>query len=101
MRIRAALALGREEFAATLGVHLRTLDRWERAELDCACAKGLPADMLTALRDRILREGALPEESRKIGNLVSQALLREGSLSAFAQLLWWAGRRRRMFPWPT
>jgi|GEM_PF-5745637 len=96
-RIRAGLGLSRDQLARALAVHLTTLDRWERAGRQPIKAGGLAADMLSALRDRIAREQCSLAESRRVGDLVQQALLREGSLPAFAELLRFAGRRRRLW----
>ncbi len=96
-RIRAALGISREDLATTLAVHITTVTRWEEAEDRAIGIGGLPAAMLSALRDRVIREQCVITETRRVGDLVQQALLREGSLSAVAELLRFAGRRRRLW----
>jgi DNA-binding transcriptional regulator YiaG len=92
-RIRAALNLHRAELAEALGVHVASVIRWENLHRQPIPAEGLPLRLLSALRDRVVVEGAPLEESRASGRYVAQSLLRNGSLEATAELIRFANAR--------
>jgi DNA-binding transcriptional regulator YiaG len=84
--VRAALNLYRAEFADALGVSVPTLTRWERQGREAIRARGHPARLLSALRDRVVVEGVALEDARTTGRFIAQCLLRHGRLEATNEL---------------
>jgi len=96
-RVRAAFGLMRHEMAAVLCVHVATLNRWEARGPCPAPVEGFPRFMLTALKDRVRRERQAGE-AREVGRAISQALLRDGRLSALRELILFAASRTIRWP---
>ncbi len=96
-RVRAALGLMRHEMAAVLCVHLVTLTRWEARERDALPIEGFPRVVLSALKDRVRRERQAGE-AREVGRAISQALLRDGHLTALRELILFAAARTIRWP---
>lgn len=85
--VRRALDLSVSRFATVLGVHPSTVFRWEAAGDGQVSVEGVPWNVLTALRQRLLDEGLDQEEVRAKGREVSQALVIGGVLLALGLLI--------------
>jgi hypothetical protein len=85
--IRERLGLSVVQFATVLGVHPSSVHRWETAGEVAVPIEGVAWTVLSALRHRLLAQGASPAVATAKGQEVSNELAVGGVLLALALLL--------------
>lgn len=97
-KIRDAFGWPIDRFAAVLGVHPVTLNRWELAGEKAPPIEGMPHTILIGLRRRVLRaeEGqrAARAAARNAASEIDQLLLFGGVLLALGALLAFVNAKR-------
>ncbi len=92
--VRDKIGLTVAQFAAVLGVHSSTVNRWESAGSQTVPIDGVAANLLTALRQRLSGNPAPEQDLDETRDAVLAALAVGGALIALGVLIAWIARRQ-------